>query len=224
MNGFTQPPVTVDGVVFQLAGGVLHVLLIQRGADPFRGVWALPGGYISGDETTKQALRRVLRGKAGLSTKDYSLTDQLYTFDMPAVRDPRGHAISVAYMVLAKNISLSEAPQLETPTFFPVADLPKLAYDHGDIIRAAHERLRGKITYTNIVFGLLPELFTLTQLQMAYEAIIGHPLDKRNFRKKFLSLGLIGATGEHYLDGAHRPALLYRFKQQALQALSRSFE
>jgi 8-oxo-dGTP diphosphatase len=113
---------------------------------------------------------------------------------------------------------------METPTFFPVHDLPDVVFEHARIITHAHRRLQGKITYTNTVYALLPETFTLTQLQAAYEAIFGHRLDKRNFRKKFLALELIKPTNTYATQGAHRPAQLYRFTNAKLRTLSRSFE
>lgn len=224
MDSYNPPPVTVDGIVFQLLDGKLQLLLIRRAREPFKDEWALPGGYVSSHETTTAALERVLAAKAGMRRKDAGLIDQLYTFDMPAVQDPRGHAVSIAYMVLCRDFTPAEHATTETPTFFPVDALPALAYDHADIVRYAHERLRSKILYTNTVHTLIPPHFTLTQLQQAYEAIIGRALDKRNFRKKFLSLGLAEATDEYTAEGAHRPARLYRFTRDELQVLSRSFD
>lgn len=220
---YIAPALTVDCIVFQLNGTELEVLLIQRTGEPFAGWWALPGGYNAAGETTTEAMRRVMLAKAGIDTTHLSLVEQLYTFDTIA-RDPRGHAVSVTYMGLGLNIEPASGSRTQNPRFFPMSDLPDLAYDHADIIRYALERLRSKITYTNAVCALLPPKFTLTQLQSAYEAILGRPLDKRNFRKKFLSLDLIDETAEMYKEGAHRPARLYRFKQKGLQALDRSFD
>jgi len=224
MNDTYEPPIlTVDSVIFQLIDNELAVLLLQRAAEPFKGAWALPGGYNAAGETTREAMARTLAAKTGLQTSELPLIEQLYTFDTVA-RDPRGHAVSVTYMGLGKDLDLEPTATSQNPQFFPVNQLPQVAYDHADIIKYAHQRLSSKITYTNAVFALLPELFTLTQLQTAYEAIFGRQLDKRNFRKKFLSLELIEPTEAYYRDGAHRPALLYRFRQQKLQVLSRSFD
>lgn len=220
---YIPPTLTVDAIIFQIIQGELQVLLIERQREPFKDAWALPGGYNAAGETTQEALTRVLATKAGLDTTSLDLIEQLYTFDTVA-RDPRGHAVSVTYTGLGKEIKLTTSPTTEEPQFFPVGQLPELAYDHKDIITYALERLRAKIGYTNAVFALLPEQFTLTQLQIAYQAILGTPLDKRNFRKKFLAIDLIEETAELQKDGAHRPARLYRFKQQGLQTLSRSFE
>ncbi len=220
---YVPPILTVDSVIFQLINNTLHVLLIQRTNEPFAGAWALPGGYNAAGETTSEATARILQAKGGVSVDELKFVQQLYTFDTVA-RDPRGHAVSVTYMGLCTAISPKESATTQHPQFFPVTDLPSLAYDHGDIIAYAHQRLQSKVTYTNAVFALLPPLFTLSQLQTAYEAILCRPLDKRNFRKKFLSLELIHATKEFYQEGAHRPAQLYTFNKQSLETLSRSFD
>jgi len=222
-DGYTPPILTVDSVIFQLDGTVLSVLLIQRSKEPFKGAWALPGGYNAIGETTKEAMTRVLKAKGGIATKDLGLIEQLYTFDTVA-RDPRGHAVSVTYMGLGKNLEPKLNSTTQNPRFFPVTELPDLAYDHGEIIKYAHERLQAKITYTNAIFALLPKKFTLSQLQTAYEAVLCHELDKRNFRKKFLSLELIETTNELNKDGAHRPARLYCFRNPGLETLVRSFD
>lgn len=220
---YIPPIVTVDGVVFQMLNDVLSVALIQRKKPPFQDQWALPGSYVSNEESVAEALSRTLLVKAGINADDCGVVEQLYTFDT-AMRDPRGHAVSIAYLVLCKNLTPQPGERTEDPTFFLISKLPPLAFDHSDIIAHAHARLRGKVTYTNAVFALLPESFTLTELQVVYESILGVTLDKRNFRKKFLTLDLIEATEAYQRDGAYRPARLYSFKKQELQVLSRSFE
>lgn len=207
----------------QLIDDELFVVLIQRANQPFKGAWALPGGYNAAGETTLEAVERTLKIKAGVEVADVRLVEQLYTFDTVA-RDPRGHAVSVTYLGLGKDIVPEGSKTTQNPQFFPINNLPKLAYDHGDIIAYAHNRLKSKLTYTNAVYALLDQFFTLTQLQAAYKAILGRPLDKRNFRKKFLSLGLIHPTSEMRREGAHRPARLYAFNSKELEALSRSFD
>lgn len=222
-DGYTPPILTVDSVVFQIIDGELFVLLIQRGKDPFKGDWALPGSYNAAGETTTQAMERTLNRKAGIVSSDLRLIEQLYSFDTVA-RDPRGHAVSITYMALGKDLIPKENKNTENPAFYSVNNLPSLAYDHKQIINYAHERLQSKITYTNAVYALLDPLFTLSQLQVAYEAILCRPLDKRNFRKKFLSLDLIHPTDEYIREGAHRPARLHRFNTQKLEVLERSFD
>lgn len=219
---YEAPILTVDAVIFQLISGVLSVALVTRTNEPFKGAWALPGGYNAKGETTREALERVVREKAGIAlSSDLSYVEQLYTFDTVA-RDPRGHAVSVTYMGCGRDIKPHDAAG--NVAFYPVTDLPELAYDHADIIRYAHERLQAKLAYTNAIYAFLPTKFTLSELQRAYEAILGHELDKRNFRKKFLSLDLIHETDEMKREGAHRPAKLYKFNATTLTTLSRSFE
>jgi 8-oxo-dGTP diphosphatase len=222
-TGEYKPPIlTVDAVIFQLIGGELNVLLIERPNEPFKGSWALPGGYSSEGETTLNSLERIVQQKAGVDVEnDLRYIEQLYTFDTVA-RDPRGHAVSVTYMGCGQEI-VPEGGRAHT-AFFPVGNLPSLAYDHANIIAYAHERLQSKLTYTNSIYAFLPAKFTLTELQDAYEAILMRELDKRNFRKKFLSLGLITETAEMRKGGAHRPAKLYKFNSPTLESLSRSFD
>lgn len=219
---YTPPTLTVDAVVFQISNNALEVLLINRQNEPFKGEWALPGGYNAEGEKTLDALGRIVLQKTSVDIeKDLQYIEQLYTFDT-VDRDPRGHAVSVTYMGCGRDIELREPAS--HVAFMPVTTLPTLAYDHANIIRYAHERLIAKLTYTNAVSAFLPSSFTLSQLQTAYEAIFGHEFDKRNFRKKFLSLNLIHETNEVWREGAHRPAKLYNFNSHQLQSLSRSFD
>lgn len=219
---YVPPTLTVDAVIFQIMSGQLHVMLIQRENEPFKGDWALPGGYSPQGETTIQALERIVDTKAGVNIQhDLSYVEQLYTFDTVA-RDPRGHAVSVTYMGCGREISPNQAESVVS--FFPVDSLPPMAYDHGTIIEYAHKRLIAKLTYTNAVYAFLPQYFTLAALQSAYEAVFGHELDKRNFRKKFQSLGLTTETDQMQREGAHRPARLHQFNSDKLESLSRSFD
>ena len=219
---YVPPTLTVDAVIFQVINGVLNVCLIQRKEAPFKDAWALPGGYSPEGETTTEALERIVAYKAGINIKhDLSYIEQLYTFDTVA-RDPRGHAVSVTYMGCGRDVWPNQAHSVVS--FFPIDNLPDIAYDHADIIAYAHQRLISKLTYTNAVYAFLPQYFTLAELQTAYEAVFGHELDKRNFRKKFLSLDLTEETDQMKREGAHRPARLHRFKSDKLQVLSRSFD
>ena len=219
---YVPPTLTVDAVIFQLNDNKLEVLLVNRQSEPFKGSWALPGGYNAEGETTLEALKRVVARKTGVHIVDnLSYIEQLYTFDTVA-RDPRGHAVSVTYMGCGQNVNkhISES----NAKFYPVDSLPELAYDHAEIIKYAHQRLNAKLTYTNTVYAFLTKTFTLTELQLAYEAIIGRHLDKRNFRKKILSLGLITKTDKMRRDGAYRPAHLYEFRTPSLEYLTRSID
>lgn len=208
-------------MVFQVGAGGLEVLLHQRPREPFAGQWALPGGYCSQGQTTVDAVTAVTLAKTGVSLDaDAQHMEQLYTFDTVA-RDPRGHAVSVVYMALGTAINCDGAPH--NAQFWPVDELPTLAYDHAEIIALARKRLAGKLQYTTIAFGLLPATFTLSDLQQTYEAVLGRPLDKRNFRKKIASLDMIHETGHMQRSGAHRPAKLYAFHQPTLMALHTDF-
>lgn len=220
---YVAPTLTVDAVVFQLSeSGELEVMLSQRAADPFKGEWALPGGYAAAGQTTLEALAEKVKTKTGVDIDtDLPYVEQLYTFDNVG-RDPRGHAVSITYMACGRGITPAGGSQ--RTEFFPVDHLPSLAYDHADIIHYARERLGAKLTYTNAVSGLLDKKFTLSQLQTAYEAVLGRELDKRNFRKKFLTLDLIHETPDMLRSGAHRPARLYAFNNESLEVLSRSFD
>ena len=219
---YPRPSLTVDCVVFGLEGlddaASLRVLLIERAHDPFAGCWALPGGFVDMDEDLETAARRELEEETGLRL---SYLEQLYTFGAPD-RDPRGRVVSVAWFALVQALdhvpeSGSDAAQA---SWHPVADLPPLAFDHRRILRMAHQRLRAKIRYAPIGFELLPDTFTLRQLQHLYEVILEKPLDKRNFRRKVLSMGVLEETGELEQDVAHRAARLYRFNEARYRALS----
>jgi len=210
MSVYVPPTVTVDGIIFQLISDKLHVLLLQRARDPFKGEWALPGGYNPRGETTRQALSRILKVKTGIDTdSQLEILEQLHTFD-DVSRDPRGHAIAIAYLGLGYDIRLG-GEETQNPTFFPVDNLPKLAYDHDEIIAYALKHLQTKVVQTNILYAMLPPSFTFTQLQMAYEAVLLRTLDKRNFRKRIMNLELIKETGQVEKQGAHRPAKLFAF-------------
>lgn len=209
---FETPSVTVDVVIFTIAEERLNVLLVRRGEEPFRGKWSLPGGFLLQGETLEAAVRRILHDKAGVRA---AYIEQLYTFGRPE-RDPRSRVITVAYFALVPWTRLPEPvlPKVAGVQWTPVVYLPLLAFDHNTIVRVASERLRAKVGYTNIVVGLLPTMFRLSDLQRLYEIILGHELDKRNFRKKMHATGLLEETGQREIIGAHRPAMLFRFKEK----------
>jgi 8-oxo-dGTP diphosphatase len=216
---YPRAALTVDCVVFGYDEGELKVLLIERGLQPFKGRWALPGGFVRVDETLEQAARRELAEETGL--KDVFL-EQLYTFG-EVDRDPRERVISVAYYALVK-LSEHEARAATDATnaeWFPVSKTPKLAFDHADILATALARLKGKVRYQPIGFELLPPRFTLSQLQHLYEAVLGTDLDKRNFRKKVLGFGLLVPLKETQMAGPHRPAQLFRFDAEKYRKLEK---
>ena len=214
---YPRAALTVDCVVFGLDDGELKVLLIQRGLTPFKGKWALPGGFVRVDETLDEAARRELSEETGLT--DVFL-EQLYTFGA-VKRDPRERVVSVAYYSLVK---LAQHPatggsDASDAAWFSVGKTPALAFDHADILDTALARLRGKVRYEPIGFELLPGKFTLSQLQHLYEAVLQTGLDKRNFRKKILGMGLLIPLKEKARFGAHRPAQLFRFDAKKYAAL-----
>jgi 8-oxo-dGTP diphosphatase len=201
---------TVDCVVFGFDEGDLKVLLIRRALEPFKGSWALPGGFVRVDETIDAAARRELAEEAGLQNV---FLEQLYTFGSMD-RDPRERVVSVAYYALVKldAYNTKAATDAVDAGWFPVSKLPgPLAFDHADILATALSRLKGKVRYQPIGFELLPQKFTLSALQHLYEAVLESRLDKRNFRKKVLSLGLLVPLKETQMAGRHRPAQLFRF-------------
>lgn len=214
---YPHPAVTVDGVVFGYDEADLKVLLIQRRNAPFKGKWALPGGFVNIDEGLDEAARRELAEETGIG-KLY--LEQLYTFGAPK-RDPRERVISVAYYALVKltDHAVKAADDAMDARWFPVAELPPLAFDHADILGVALRRLKGKIRYEPVGFELLPEKFPVSELQRLYETILEQTLDKRNFRKRILGMGLLKDTAERQRGVAHRAARLYRFDQAAYQRL-----
>ena len=204
------PVVAVDVAVFTVLGGELKVLLVRVKKRPYTGVWALPGGIICSDESLEEAAYRELAEKTGLKSV---YLEQLFTFG-DVNRDKTRRAISTVYFALvnAEGLRLKTTEKYTGVEWFSVKKLLRLAYDHANVVRYAVKRLRWKLEYTNVAWSLLPRAFTLTELQTAYESILGKKLDKRNFRKKILSLKLLTATGKMKRSGAHRPAELYRFK------------
>lgn len=216
---YPRAALTVDCVVFGLDESELKVLLIERALEPFKGRWALPGGFVRVEETLDNAARRELEEEAGL--KDIFL-EQLYTFGT-VNRDPRERAVSVAYYALVKLAahSTKAATDAADARWFPVSQVPKLAFDHAEILEAAVARLKDKVRYEPIGFELLPPKFTLSQLQHLYEVVLGMELDKRNFRKKVLSFELLVPLKETQMSGRHRPAQLFRFDADKYEKLKK---
>jgi 8-oxo-dGTP diphosphatase len=205
----TKLLVAVDIVLFTIRGRQLHVLLTRRLARPFEHRYALPGGFVREDESLDAAATRELRGKTGVE-KVY--LEQLYTFG-GLKRDPRGRVVTVAYYALVPNVEVLHAGTgASDAAWFPVAELPPLAFDHRRIVEYAHLRIRNKLDYTNVGFELLPNKFTLTELQSVHEAILGERLDKRNFRRKIVQRGIVKPTREWQHTG-RKPAQLYHFNR-----------
>jgi 8-oxo-dGTP diphosphatase len=209
---YELPGVTVDLVIFTVELDKLKVLLVKRAEEPFMGYWSLPGGFLKTGESLDDAALRVMVDKTGV--KEVYL-EQLYTFGEPD-RDPRNRVITVTYFALIpwKHLYQPESKKVTDLTWHPVDEMPALAFDHKEILEYAVNRLRAKAGYSNIVYGLLPEYFRLSDLQKMYEIILNKKLDKRNFRKKILESGLLQSTGQKAILGAHRPAMLYQFKKR----------
>jgi 8-oxo-dGTP diphosphatase len=209
MTTMPKLSVTVDIVLFTIRDRRLQVLLIKRLASPFANRYALPGGFVLEKESVEAAAGRELREETGM---DKVYLEQLYTFGNPN-RDPRGRVITVAYYALVPhNQSLHAGTDAADAAWFPVSDLPPLAFDHRKIIDYAHMRIRNKLNYTNVGFELLPRKFTLTELQLVYEAILGELLDKRNFRRKISQQGIVKPLKEWVKTG-RKPAQLFRFSE-----------
>jgi len=216
-KGFQYTILATDIVVFTIQNGALKVLLVKVKKEPFRGLWAVPGGLVKPSETVDMCAKRNLLAAA---ESDDVFFEQLYTFG-EVDRDPHGRVVSVTYYALLPNSEAKLKPSsvYDAIEWHPIDSLPELAYDHDKVVRFAVERLRSKASYSNIVFGLLPEVFTLSDLQSVYEIVLNRKLDKRNFRKKILSLNQLGKTGEKTTGKAHRPADLYRFKQKKFMTI-----
>ncbi len=210
---YERPSVTVDVIMMSLRQRDLQVLLVKRRSWPYEGMWAIPGGFVNMDESLENAAKRELQEETDV--QDVYL-EQLYTFGDPG-RDPRTRVITVVYFALldSDRLQVKAADDAADVGWFSVYNLPPLAFDHDKILEYALNRLRGKLDYTTIAFNLLPEQFTLRELQRVYEIILHKKLDKRNFRKKILLTGILEDTGAKKMEGTHRPARLYRFNPEA---------
>ena len=208
---YPHPAVTTDVVVFTIRDERLSILLVKRANPPYQGEWALPGGFLAIDEDLDACAARELREETGISGV---YLEQLYTFGATH-RDPRERVISVTYYALVPQDALATpraASDAADVGWHPFEKLPELAFDHADIIAMAHQRLVAKLDYSTIAFQFMPETFTLSELQCVYEVLLNQSLDKRNFRKRILSLDLIEETGKLCRSGKHRPAREYRAK------------
>jgi len=210
---FERPSVTVDVVILTVRDRRLEVLLIKRKHWPYEGMWAVPGGFVNTNESLEDGARRELNEETGVH--DVYL-EQLYTFGDPD-RDPRTRVITVVYYALirADQLKVRGADDAADAQWFPAYETPQLAFDHDKILAYTRQRLRSKLEYTTIGFQLLSPEFTLSELQEVYEAIMNRALDKRNFRKKILSTGILEQTLHTRKVGHHRPAALYRFSPRA---------
>ncbi len=214
LNKYDRPSVTVDVVLFSLdlSDNDLRVLLVHRDKPPFNDHYGLPGGFLNVGESIEDAAARQLMTKAGIGPV---YVEQLYTFGRPD-RDPRRHVITTAHFALVPFDLITATAENPDLRWFSVFDLPTLAFDHNEIIEYAHKRLRYKLEYTSVGFELLPDEFTLSSLQRAYEIVLSETLDKRNFRRKILAADILEETGAKTSSGEGRPAKLYRYRTDAI--------
>jgi len=224
-SGFFKSAFSVDNVIFGFDEGDLKVLLIKRGEQPYEGRWALPGYFVYPDEDLDQAAKRVLEELTGLRNV---YLEQVKTFGA-VDRHSFGRVITVAYFSLIKisDFSVQPASMALQAKWHSVNEVGQLAFDHNEILDTSVQRLRSTVRTRPVGFELLPPKFTLTQLQHLYEAILETDLDKRNFRKKILSMDLLIDLDEMQEGVAHRPARLYKFDQkryEELRAKGFSFE
>lgn len=219
---YPRPAVTTDCIIFGFDAGELKVLLIERGIDPYKGKWAFPGGFLHMDESADECARRELLEETGLENV---FIEQLYTFS-DVDRDPRGRVVTVAYYALVKlsDYKIQAGDDAQNARWFAISKVPPLAFDHDRILRVALNRLRGKIRYQPIGFELLPEKFTMPELQCLYETVLEMQLDRRNFRKKILDTGLLIDHKESVKGLPHKGARYFSFdKNKYIELLERGF-
>lgn len=204
---YPHPAVTTDCVIFGFDGAELNVLLIERGIEPFCGRWALPGGFINMDESAEEGARRELREETGL---EEAYMEQFHAYSAPG-RDPRERVITIAFLALVKLCHVKGGDDAADARWFPVSKVPQLAFDHDKILRDALIRLRERIHFHPIGYDLLPEKFTLRELQTLYEGILGVRFDRRNFAKKMLHLDILTPLDETSRPTPHRDARLFSF-------------
>lgn len=213
-----QVKIAVDTLAFAVTQGSLEVLLVKRKYEPFKSYWALPGGFLlDSDHGLEEAAIRELFEETNVSNV---YLEQLYTFGDQG-RDPRGRVVTVSYLALLRQegLELKASTDASGVAWWPLSELPTLAFDHKEIITYGYKRLQYKVEYSPAAFKLLPAKFTLRDLQTVYEAILSKPVDNRNFRKKFLSSGVLQELNETSQEGSYRPARLYSFSEQDFEKL-----
>lgn len=214
---YPHPAVTTDCVIFGFDGQELKVLLIERGITPYKGHWAFPGGFLNPNETAEEGARRELREETGL---DSAHIEQLHTYSTPD-RDPRERVITIAYIALVRIQDVRGGDDAADAGWFPVENVPPLAFDHGEILRDALRRLRERIYFYPLGYELLPEKFTLKELQTLYEAVLGVQFDRRNFAKKMQRLDILTQLDETVWPTPKREAKLYSFNIEKYNELKK---
>ena len=207
---YPHPAVTTDCVIFGFDGSELQVLLIERGIEPFKGKWAFPGGFLNMDETAQEGALRELKEETGLEN---AYIEQFNTYSDPG-RDPRERVITIAHYALVRIQEVKGGDDAAKAQWFPIDEVPQLAFDHDKILRDAMRKLREKIHFEPIGFELLPEKFTMKELQILYESILGVKFDRRNFAKKMMHYELLNQLDETVRPTAKRDALLYSFNKE----------
>ena len=214
---YPHPAVTTDCVIFGFDGEELKVLLIERGITPYKGHWAFPGGFLNPNETAEEGARRELREETGL---DSAHIEQLHTYSTPD-RDPRERVITIAYIALVRIQDVRGGDDAADAGWFPVENVPPLAFDHAEILRDALRRLRERIYFYPLGYELLPEKFTLKELQTLYEAVLGVQFDRRNFAKKMQRLDILTQLDETVWPTPKREAKLYSFNIEKYNELKK---
>ena len=207
---YPHPAVTTDCVIFGFDGSALQVLLIERGIEPFKGKWAFPGGFLNMDETAGEGALRELKEETGLEN---AYIEQFNTYSDPG-RDPRERVITIAHYALVRIQEVKGGDDAAKAQWFPIDEVPQLAFDHDKILRDAMRKLRERIHFEPIGFELLPEKFTMRDLQILYESILGVKFDRRNFAKKMMHYELLNQLDETVRPTAKRDALLYSFNKE----------
>jgi 8-oxo-dGTP diphosphatase len=205
---YPHPALAADLAIFTLLKGSLHLLLVERAREPFKGRWALPGGFVRMHEDLPSAAARELQEETGVAG---AYLEQVGAFGSPE-RDPRERVVSIAFfaIIASDTVHLQSGSDAAAARWWPVNELPQLAFDHQEILEHARHRLRDKVRRSPIALRFLAPEFTLTELQQVHEAILSQELDKRNFRKWLTTLPYLRATGRMRRGGQHRPAELYR--------------
>ena len=206
---YPHPAVTTDCVIFGFDGSELQVLLIERGIEPFKGKWAFPGGFLNMDETAGEGAMRELKEETGLEN---AYIEQFNTYSEPG-RDPRERVITIAHYALVRIQEVKGGDDAAKAQWFPIDEVPQLAFDHDKILRDAMRKRRERIHFEPIGFELLPEKFTMRELQILYESILGVKFDRRNFAKKMMHYELLNQLDETVRPTAKRDALLYSFNK-----------